>query len=45
MKEHETFIKFQIKLIDVVNSNFNIDKPISNSKIVIKDFDISFENV
>ena len=36
MDDHETFGEFHAKLIDIVNSSFNLSEPISNSKVVRK---------
>ena len=33
---HETFGEFPAKLMDIVNYNFNLSEPISNSKVVRK---------
>ena len=45
MDDHETFGEFHAKLMDIVNSNFNLGEPISNSKVVRKKFKISFEEI
>ncbi|KAJ9685236.1 hypothetical protein PVL29_017313 [Vitis rotundifolia] len=36
MDDHETFGEFNAKLMDIVNSSFNLGEPISNSKVVRK---------
>ena len=36
MDDHETFGEFHAKLMDIVNSSFNLSEPISNSKVVRK---------
>ena len=36
MEDHENFGKFHAKLMDIVNSSFNLDEPIPNSKVVRK---------
>ncbi|RVW22501.1 hypothetical protein CK203_107300 [Vitis vinifera] len=36
MDDHETFGEFHAKLMDIVNSSFNLGEPISNSKVVRK---------
>ena len=36
MKELETFDDFHFKLSDIVNSNFNLDEPILENKVVKK---------
>ena len=36
MDDYETFGEFHAKLMDIVNSNFNLGEPISNSKVVRK---------
>ena len=36
MDDHETFGEFHAKLMDIVNSNFNLGESISNCKVVRK---------
>ena len=36
MEEHETFGEFHTKLMDIVNSRFNLGEPIPNSKVMRK---------
>ena len=36
MDDHETFGEFHAKLMDIMNSSFNLGEPISNSKVVRK---------
>ena len=36
MDDHETFREFHAKLMDIVNSNFNLGESISNCKVVRK---------
>ncbi|RVW80520.1 hypothetical protein CK203_052887 [Vitis vinifera] len=36
MDDHETFREFHVKLMDFVNSSFNLGEPIFNSKVVRK---------
>ncbi|WJZ84619.1 hypothetical protein VitviT2T_004217 [Vitis vinifera] len=36
MEDHENFGEFHAKLMDIVNSSFNLGEPIPNSKVVRK---------
>ena len=46
MEEHETFEEFYAKLMDIVNSSFNLGEPIPNSKVINrKNSQISSEEI
>ena len=36
MEDHENFRDLYAKLVDIVNSSFNLDEPIPNSKVIGK---------
>ena len=44
IEDHENFGEFHAKLMDIVNSSFNLGEPIPNSKVVRK-FKISSEEI